>query len=148
MAGIENLKPLNTRTKEEQREVARKGGIKSGESRRMNAEIRKRLTAALETTYRDKDTGKEVEGVQGIILALVGKAMNKKDKDQLNAIKYILSVLGADKSEADEKRQAAETKLIEAKAELITGTDTTALDKLDSILKEMKDNAGTKPETE
>lgn len=30
----ENLKPLNTRTKKEQREIAKMGGIKSGEARR------------------------------------------------------------------------------------------------------------------
>lgn len=34
MANTDNLKPQNTRTKAEQREIARKGGIKSGEARR------------------------------------------------------------------------------------------------------------------
>ena len=34
MANEKNLKPLNTRTKTEQREIARQGGIASGEARR------------------------------------------------------------------------------------------------------------------
>lgn len=34
MAGKDNLKPQNTRTKEEQREIARMGGIASGKARR------------------------------------------------------------------------------------------------------------------
>lgn len=34
MAGKDNLKPQNTRTKAEQREIARKGGVKSGQVRR------------------------------------------------------------------------------------------------------------------
>ncbi len=102
-------------SKEEAAKNGKKGGIKSGESRRMNSEIRKRLTAALNATYEDKNTGKEIEGVQAIILALVSKAMNKKDKDQLNAIKYIMTVLGADRSETDEKKLEAEIKLTKAK---------------------------------
>lgn len=130
-------------SKEEAAKNGKKGGLKSGESRRMNAEIRKRLAAALNATYEDKNTGKEIEGVQAIILALVSKAMNKKDKDQLNAIKYIMTVLGADKQEVDIARQEAETKLINAKVDMLTGADTTALDKLDELLKEQKDNANT-----
>ena len=115
MAGVDNLKPLNTRTKEEQREIARKGGIKSGESRSMNAEIRKRLRNALNDSYTDKQTGKEIQGAEGIVLALMSKALNKKDKDQLNAIKYIMTVLGADKSETEEKKLDAEIELTKAK---------------------------------
>lgn len=34
MANDENLIPLNKRTKEEQREIAKQGGIKSGKIRR------------------------------------------------------------------------------------------------------------------
>lgn len=34
MAGTDNLRPMNTRTKAEQREIARLGGIASGEARR------------------------------------------------------------------------------------------------------------------
>ena len=93
----------------------RKGGIKSGESRRAAAELRKKLAVALQNKYTNKDTGEQIEGTEAIILALMSKAMNKKDKDQLNAIKYIMTVLGADKSEAEEKKLNAEIELTKAK---------------------------------
>jgi len=40
MANEKNLKPLNTRTKTEQREIARQGGIASGEARRQKKTLR------------------------------------------------------------------------------------------------------------
>ena len=95
--------------------MTRKGGIKSGESRRAAAELRKKLAVALQNKYTNKDTGEQIEGTEAIILALMSKAMNKKDKDQLNAIKYIMTVLGADKSEAEEKKIDAEIELTKAK---------------------------------
>lgn len=70
---------------------------------------------ALQNKYTNKDTGEQIEGTEAIILALMSKAMNKKDKDQLNAIKYIMTVLGADKSEAEEKKIDAEIELTKAK---------------------------------
>ena len=106
---------MNKRTKEEQRVIQRKGGKKSGESRQAAAELRKKLAVALQNKYTNKDTGEQIEGTEAIILALVSKAMNKKDKDQLNAIKYIMTVLGADKSEAEEKKLDAEIELTKAK---------------------------------
>ena len=143
-----NLIPNSERTPKELREMTRKGGIKSGESRRAAAELRKKLAVALQNKYTNKDTGEQIEGTEAIILALMSKAMNKKDKDQLNAIKYIMTVLGADKLESEIARQEAETKLINAKVDMLTGADTTALDKLDELLKEQKDNANTERETE
>ena len=106
---------MNKRTKEEQRVIQRKGGKKSGESRQAAAELRKKLAVALQNKYTNKDTGEQIEGTEAIILALMSKAMNKKDKDQLNAIKYIMTVLGADKSEAEEKKLDAEIELTKAK---------------------------------
>lgn len=102
-------------SKEEAVKNGRKGGIKSGESRRAAAELRKKLAVALQNKYTDKQTGEQIEGTEAIILALMSKAMNKKDKDQLNAIKYIMTVLGADKSEAEEKKLNAEIELTKAK---------------------------------
>lgn len=106
---------MNKRTKEEQRVIQRKGGKKSGESRQAAAELRKKLATALQNKYTNKDTGEQIEGTEAIILALMSKAMNKKDKDQLNAIKYIMTVLGADKSETEEKKLNAEIELTKAK---------------------------------
>jgi len=46
--GHDNLIPLSERTKEEQREIQRKGGIASGKARRKKANIRKSVQAILE----------------------------------------------------------------------------------------------------
>lgn len=112
MANEQNLIPqAHALTVEE----ASKGGKKSGESRRAATELRKKLAVALQNKYTDKQTGEAIEGTEAIVLALMSKAMNKKDKDQLNAIKYIMTVLGADKSEAEEKKIDAEIELTKAK---------------------------------
>jgi len=47
--GTENLIPLNKRTKAEQREITRSGGIKSGETRRKQKEI-KELMQTIDST--------------------------------------------------------------------------------------------------
>ena len=46
--GQENLVDLRDRTTEEQREIARKGGIKSGEARRARKTLREELLLLLE----------------------------------------------------------------------------------------------------
>ncbi len=59
----ENLRPLNTRTKSEQREIARQGGIASGKARREKANMRKLMAMMMEEkipkgdmTYAEKMT--------------------------------------------------------------------------------------------
>lgn len=47
--GTKNLKPLNRRTKEEQKEIASKGGKASAEARREKKLLRDELCALLET---------------------------------------------------------------------------------------------------
>lgn len=48
MNGTDNLIPMNERTKEEQKEIARKGGIASGESRRARKTLKEELLLLLE----------------------------------------------------------------------------------------------------
>lgn len=45
--GIENLKPVTKRTKNEAREISKKGGIKSGESRRERKKLKEELLLLL-----------------------------------------------------------------------------------------------------
>lgn len=47
MAGIDNLIPVTMRSKEEAREMARRGGIKSGQTRKMRKTLRDALKTAL-----------------------------------------------------------------------------------------------------
>lgn len=64
----EDLIPLSERTKDEQREIARQGGIASGEARRRKKELRLSLIALLEA-----DDGKLQDN---ICAALIKKAEN------------------------------------------------------------------------
>lgn len=55
MAGTDNLIPNSQRTPSELREMTRKGGIKSGETRRRKRMFRDYLAVALETVLHNKD---------------------------------------------------------------------------------------------
>ena len=65
MANEKNLKPQNTRTKEEQREIARKGGIASGKKRKELKTLKEELLLLL----AEGDTQKKIS------LALIKKAL-------------------------------------------------------------------------
>lgn len=67
---VENLKPQNTRTKEEQREIARMGGIASGKSRRERKTFKEELLALLSSG----DTQEKIS------LAIIKKAANGDTK--------------------------------------------------------------------
>lgn len=68
--GSENLIPLGERTKDEQREIARQGGIKSGESRRARKTLKETLLMMLE----------EGDTQNNITLALLDKALKGDTK--------------------------------------------------------------------
>lgn len=114
---LDNLKKgKDTRFSGEQAvKAGKKGAVKSAATRRTNADIRKMLTAALFDEYTDKKTGEKIEGIQGIVRALVLKSLSGKDKDQLAAIKYIFNLLGLDKTEAEAEKDKAEIELIKAR---------------------------------
>ena len=56
-----NLIPLNQRTKNEQRKIARQGGIKSGEVRREQKTYREMAKAMLSATITDENRLKELQ---------------------------------------------------------------------------------------
>ena len=63
-----NLIPFNERTEEEQREIAKKGGIASGESRRRKREIKDSLDILLSKTFKpttknDEKIKKDIESM-------------------------------------------------------------------------------------
>lgn len=62
----QNLRPLNTRSKEEQMKIRSKAGKKSGEARRKRKELREELLALLSTGNTQKN----------ISLALIDQALN------------------------------------------------------------------------
>lgn len=88
MAGLDNLIPMNERSKEEVREIARKGGINSGIARREKATMKKTLEMLLDTrpnieANKEGKTFREL-ATSGLILgACEGKAENYKVMLQL-----------------------------------------------------------------
>lgn len=84
MGNKENLIPNERRTPTEVRENARKGGIKSGESRRRKKNMREWLEIALSTNMKDKagdpivspDTGKPMTREEAGMLKLAAAFAN------------------------------------------------------------------------
>lgn len=81
-----NLIPQSERTKEEQRKIARQGGIASGKARAEKRDLRKALEALLEKDFEGQ-TGTEV-----ITIKLFEQAMNGNVK----AFETIRSTVGQD----------------------------------------------------
>jgi hypothetical protein len=77
--GTKNLIPQNMRTKEEQREIARKGGQASGKARRNKAMLKDCLQALMEKKYLDEKTGKKITGAELLSIDLFEKAIKETD---------------------------------------------------------------------
>ena len=73
----------------EQVEIARKGGIASGEARRENAMMRKTLEMMLEKKYKDQGTYKD-----NVALGLIANAIDKSKGGNPEAYKVIAKMLG------------------------------------------------------
>ena len=76
--GQENLIPFNERTKEEQREIARQGGIASGKARQEKATFKKTLEMLLDEKNSKGKTYRELIALGQIKSAIDGKAENFK----------------------------------------------------------------------
>ena len=90
--GQENLIPFNERTEEEQREIARQGGIASGKARQEKATFKKTLEMLLDEKNNKGKTYRELSTLGLIKGAVDGKAEN---------FKAILALMG----EMEEKQQ-------------------------------------------
>ena len=151
MANYENLKPV--RTKSEARERGRKGGIKSGESRRRTAALRDTMNRLLTMKV-------DVEGLSDVLLSDGGEStyeevitmamIQQAMLGDVKAYKAIMQVVGqTSKSDADLEEQKSKVELNRAKKDNLTGESETddAIQKLDEILKGVYENAA-KQETE
>jgi hypothetical protein len=83
--GSENLVPQNTRTKEKQREIARMGGVASGESKRQKKTMREWLEIAMQAAMKNADgqpimspddPNRELTRKECAMLKLAAKAAN------------------------------------------------------------------------
>lgn len=127
------------------------GKKKSDEAKKRKKGIREAMQALLDNTYNLKDstTGevRQLTGEEAIALSIMQEAMNKKSKNWAKAVQYALQLTGEDKSKVENELIKAQADMIKAKVDLLTGADTHTLDKLDDILKGMKNIADTEPET-
>ena len=150
MANEENLIRLSP---SEAREYGRKGGIKSGETRRRKAALRDTMNRLL-TMQGDVDGLSDIlrsDGGESTYEEVIAMAMiQQASLGDVKAYQAIMKTVGqTDKSEADLEEQRSKVELNKARKEDITGENENdeALDRLDQILKEVRDNA-VKQETE
>ena len=141
MATEQNLIPGNKRSQEEARENGRKGGINSGKARKRKADLRKIAQQVLDGTYTDSNTGVKMTGEEIVLNGIVANLSDPKCKNWGKAMNLLVELLGADKSREEKQQIKAQTALLKAKVDVLTGADTSALDRLDAILEGMKNNA-------
>ena len=154
MAGYENIRDANNkRTPEERRELAKKAGQASGRARRRKADFRKTLNLLL-TAEIDNEEWKPVLESLGVECTLESALLMAQIKEAMagntKAAYFVAQYAGQSaRAEEDLENKKADTELIKARKEAITGENENdeALDRLDQILKEVRDNA-VKQETE
>lgn len=130
MANEQNLKRP---TASEARERGSKGGKASGKARREKADLRKMAQQVLDGTYKDKD-GNDVTGAQLVIRGLIANLNSPKGTNWGKTIDVLVKLLGADKSAEETAQIKAQTALLQAKVDALSGTDDETLKKLDDVL--------------
>lgn len=148
MAGYENIKDANNnRTPEERRELAKIAGKASGAARRRKANFRKTLNLLL-TAEIDSEEWKPVLESLGVECTLESALLMAQIKQAMKGntkAAYFVAQYAGQSPEPEEniRNREADTELKKARKQAVTGENETdeALDKLDSILKEMRDNA-------
>lgn len=118
MANEENLVPLNERTKNEQREIQRKGGIASGAKRREKADLKKKVNQILEMDVFSpqlketlEEKGLSATNQTAVVTVLLQKAL----KGDMRAIELLAKMNGNEgtKDTLDKKEQKARIKALE-----------------------------------
>ena len=97
MANTENLKPLNTRTKEEQRKIATAGGKASGKARRKKKQLKELLELALSQPHESGE-----DNYYAITAALIQEALSGNTK----AFEVIRDTIGQKPTDALELKTA------------------------------------------
>lgn len=116
----QNLIPGNKRSKSELREITRKGGLKSGESRRKKADVKKLVSIFLNEAPPEKAQkqlqalgyeGDDMNMLAAMVCSMGIKAVNGDQK----AIEWCMRY---NSQSPDEKRKAEELKIKKAELEL------------------------------
>ena len=103
MANEKNLKPMNKRTKSEQREIAKKGGKKSGEVRKAKKTIKSLLCDFLDSDIKKHAQFKALAAKMGVdgkksvkyLITFMG-LMNSIQKADLEELELLMRMLGED----------------------------------------------------
>lgn len=112
----ENLIPFNELTKEEQREIASKGGKASVKARRRKADLRKALKTVLEADVHSDKVAEQLDKTgfdNSNLMAMVFAQMQQAQKGNVRAFEAITKVMGAEKDELDRKEQRQRIKALE-----------------------------------
>lgn len=102
---INNLTPNSERTPEERKEIARKGGLKSGETKRRKANLRKAVKNIFEMDVPDVEMKNLLESMgvdasieNALVIALVKKGLYD---DDVRAISELFKIADSDKQDND-----------------------------------------------
>ena len=116
----ENLIPMNERTKDEQRLIARMGGIASGESRRQSADLKKRLREMVNMALKpgeitEINTLADAKGANlSIADALLVKYVTMALGGNIKAMNKVMELLESDPTEAQETPQSVSSGFVDA----------------------------------
>ena len=116
--GTKNLKPMNQRTKEEQKEIATAGGIASGEARRRKRTMKELFEMALERPPTKKSNLDELAKYYGLPqeeitsgMAVVYKSIERAEDGNMSAAEFVRDTSGnklADKMEVEQTTKVSE----------------------------------------
>lgn len=143
--GTKNLKPMSERSKDEVREIARKGGINSGKTRRKKADLKKAFETLLALDVTDEKIKRQLEemGMAGNNEALLAfatfqqavkgnqkateniiKLTNTKDKYDIQEQKERIKSLKLDNKERTEANKLTDTPIyiVDEWADEVEGT--------------------------
>lgn len=112
MAGVDNLIPFNERTESEQREIAKAGGIASGQARREKKQLRNAVETILQMKAPEKIAKKlqmdiginedDVDFYAALGFAVINKGL-KGDVAAFNAVRDIIGEKPTDSVTVDAK---------------------------------------------
>lgn len=127
MANEQNLIPANKRTKDEHREIAKKGGIASGKARRKKANLRKAFETILQAEVSSPNVKKQLEelgfeSTNEMALAMV--MMQKAMKGNVRAFEQISKLTTTDvKDNLDKAEQKERIKAQKMKNKMLEEND-------------------------
>ena len=116
----QNLIPLSSRTTSEQREIAQKGGIASGQARRERRTVQKLLNAFLDTEISEYQAIAEIAEKYGIStdksikdLLTVVCVLNSFEKADLSDLERLMKLLG-EVPEVEDSKAEEQAEFLEA----------------------------------